>query len=118
MTPSALARAGAATLLGLAAALGPARPCGGKEGAAGPAKDAAPPGGPCAKAPVRGAAPGDERGPGRFVARTDRTFYAAAGGRLWYYLNLYYWVPEDLDRTDLWIRAEVVAAFRDLRRWP
>ena len=27
-------------------------------------------------------------------------------------------MPDDLDRTDLWIRAQVVATFRDLRRWP
>lgn len=67
----------------------------------------------------RGAAPGDERGPGRFVPRRDaRTFYAATGGQLWYYLNLYYWAPEGADPKDLWIKAEVVEAMRGLRRWP
>jgi hypothetical protein len=53
----------------------------------------------------------------RFVPK-DRPFYAASGGQLWYYLNLYYWAPKDVDPTDLWIRAEVVAIFRDLRKWP
>jgi hypothetical protein len=67
----------------------------------------------------RGAAPGGERGPGGFVPRADaRSFYAAAGGQLWYYLNLYYWAPLGVDPEDLWIRAEVVEELQDLRRWP
>jgi hypothetical protein len=71
-----------------------------------------------------GAAPGGERGPGGFVPRGSmRSFYAGAGGRLWYYLNNYYWVPagasrDDLWSRDLWIRAEVAETFTDLRRWP
>ena len=73
-----------------------------------------------AVAPVgRGAAPGDERGPGGFVPRREaRSFYSAGGGRLWYYLNHYYWAPAGLPTKDLWIRAEVVEEFRNLRRWP
>jgi hypothetical protein len=67
----------------------------------------------------RGAAPGNEEGPGGFVPRKEkRTFYAASGGQLWYYLNLYYWAPKGCDTTDLWIKAEVVEVFKDLRRWP
>lgn len=66
-----------------------------------------------------GAAPGNEDGPGGFVPRgTARNFYAAAGGRLWYYLNNYYWAPASAPRADLWIKAEVVEEFRDLTRWP
>lgn len=62
--------------------------------------------------------PGDERGPGRFVARGDaRSFYAAGGGQLWFYLNSDYWVRKDLDPTDLWIKTDVVARFVELRRW-
>ncbi len=69
--------------------------------------------------PGRGAAPGDERGPGGFVPRRDaRSFYSAGGGRLWYYLNHYYWAPSGVPTKDLWIRAEVVEEFRGLRRWP
>jgi hypothetical protein len=109
---------GRAALVLLVAALGSARPCAGEETPRPPAKEPSALAAPARKPALRGAAPGDERGPGRFVARTDRTFYAAAGGRLWYYLNLHYWVPEDLGGADLWIRAEVVAAFRDLQRWP
>ncbi len=66
----------------------------------------------------RGAAPGDERGPGGFVPRREaKSFYSAGGGRLWYYLNTYYWAPSGLDTQDLWIHAEVVERFVDLRRW-
>jgi hypothetical protein len=66
-----------------------------------------------------GASPGNARGPGGFVPRGSmRNFYAGAGGRLWYYLNNYYWVPEAVPREDLWIKAEVVEEFRDLRTWP
>ena len=66
-----------------------------------------------------GAAPGTKDGPGGFVPRgAARNFYAAAGGRLWYYVNCYYWAPESAPVDDLWIKAEVVEAFRDLRRWP
>jgi len=77
---------------------------------------------PTVPAPPRlgaGAAPGNARGPGGFVPRgTLRNFYAAAGGRLWYYMNNYYWVPESLDLEDLWLKTEVVEEFQDLRRWP
>jgi hypothetical protein len=67
----------------------------------------------------RGAAPGGNDGRGGFVARgSARNFYAGAGGRLWYYLNNYYWVPADLPVEGLWIRAEVRADFVDLLRWP
>ncbi len=66
----------------------------------------------------RGAAPGDERGPGGFVPRREaKSFYSAGGGRLWYYLNTYYWAPEGLATDDLWIHAEVVERFADLRHW-
>jgi hypothetical protein len=47
-----------------------------------------------------------------------RNFYAGAGGRLWYYLNHYYWAAPSAPRDDLWIHAEVVEEFRDLARWP
>jgi hypothetical protein len=47
-----------------------------------------------------------------------RSFYAGAGGRLWYYLNNYYWAPAGVPRDDLWIKAEVDETFTDLRRWP
>ena len=36
-----------------------------------------------------------------------RNFYAGAGGRLWYYMNNYYWVSETAPLEDLWIKAEV-----------
>jgi hypothetical protein len=66
-----------------------------------------------------GAAPGDTRGPGGFVSRgAARNFYAAAGGRLWYYVNSYYWAPASAPPDDLWIQTEVVEEFTDLRRWP
>ncbi len=66
-----------------------------------------------------GAAPGNTKGPGGFVPRgSRRNFYTAAGGRLWYYLNNYYWAPPTLPREDLWIHAEVVEEIRELRRWP
>jgi hypothetical protein len=66
-----------------------------------------------------GAAPGNTKGPGGFVPRgSRRNFYTAAGGRLWYYLNNYYWVPATLPREDLWIKAQVVEEIRELRRWP
>lgn len=66
-----------------------------------------------------GASPGNGRGPGGFVPRkAARNFYAGAGGRLWYYMNHYYWVPPATPTEDLWIRAEVEEEFRDLRRWP
>jgi len=65
----------------------------------------------------RGAAPGDERGPRGFVPRREaKSFYSAGGGRLWYYLNTYYWAPVGLATDDLWIRAEVVERFASLRR--
>lgn len=74
---------------------------------------------PTSRASGAGAAPVDERGPGRFVDRKEaRTFYAAGGGRLWYYLNLYYWAPEGVDTTDLWIKAVVTERFEELARWP
>lgn len=50
--------------------------------------------------------------------REARSFYSAGGGRLWYYLNHYYWAPPGLPTKDLWIRAEVVEEFRALKRWP
>lgn len=66
----------------------------------------------------RGVAPGDERGPGGFVPRREaKSFYSAGGGRLWYYLNTYYWAPTALETDDLWIFADVVERFTDLRRW-
>ncbi|MFV1959732.1 MAG: hypothetical protein ACC662_10015 [Planctomycetota bacterium] len=74
-----------------------------------------------ADAPVLGvgAAPGSARGPGGFVPRgSARNFYAGAGGRLWYYMNNYYWAPPTAPAEDLWIKAEVVEEFHDLRRWP
>jgi hypothetical protein len=59
------------------------------------------------------------------VSRRDHgaeTFYAASGGQLWWYLNLYYWVEkatlEARGTEDLWIREEVVETVSDLRRWP
>ena len=66
-----------------------------------------------------GAAPGNAKGPGDFVSRgAARNFYAGAGGRLWYYMNNYYWVPDNTPREDLWIKAVVVEEFKDLRKWP
>lgn len=66
-----------------------------------------------------GAAPGGAEGSGGFVPRgTRRNFYAGPGGRLWYYLNNYYWISETSPRDDLWIRAEVHEQFTGLRRWP
>ena len=66
-----------------------------------------------------GAAPGDKDGPGGFVPRgSRRSFYTASGGRLWYYVNNYYWVSESAPLEDLWIKGEVVEEFQDLRRWP
>jgi hypothetical protein len=66
-----------------------------------------------------GAVPGSDLGPGGFVPRgTARNFYAGAGGRLWYYLNNYYWVDRSSVREDLWLKTEVVEEFTDLRRWP
>jgi hypothetical protein len=66
----------------------------------------------------RGAAPGDERGPGGFVPRREaKSFYSAGGGRLWYYLNTYYWAPEGLATDEVWIHAEVVERFAGLRHW-
>jgi len=72
-----------------------------------------------AQALGEGAAPGNKDGPGGFVPRgTMRNFYAGAGGRLWYYMNNYYWAPPTACLASLWIKAEVVEEFRDLRRWP
>ncbi len=66
-----------------------------------------------------GAAPGNAKGPGGFVSRGEaRNFYAAGGGRLWYYMNNYYWAPKGVPRKGLWIKAEVTERFRDLLRWP
>lgn len=66
-----------------------------------------------------GAAPGNAKGPGGFVPRGSmRNFYAGKGGRLWYYMNNYYWVSDTAPREDLWIKAVVVEEFQDLRRWP
>ncbi len=99
----------------VAAAVCAARPSLGDE-AESKAKDVKEP------ARVRGVAPGDEKGPGGFVKRrpelNEETFYAASGGQLWYYLNLFTWVPEDLDPKGLWIREEVVETFSDLKKWP
>ena len=67
----------------------------------------------------RGAAPGDEHGAPGFVPRREaRSFYSGSGGQFWYYLNLYYWAPGCAEIKDLWIKAEVVASRKDLRRWP
>ncbi len=69
--------------------------------------------------PGAGAAPGGVRGPGGFVPRGSlRNFYTGRGGRLWYYMNNYYWVSSTAPREDLWIKAEVIETFRGLRRWP
>ena len=66
-----------------------------------------------------GAAPGNADGPGGFVPRGEaRNFYAGAGGRLWFYFNNYYWAPRTAPPADLWVKAEVVAEFRELRKWP
>jgi hypothetical protein len=66
-----------------------------------------------------GASPGNERGALGFVPRREaRSFYSGSGGQYWYYLNLYYWAPVPSGGKDLWIKAEVVAARKDLRRWP
>jgi hypothetical protein len=66
-----------------------------------------------------GASPGNERGPGGFVPRgAAKNFYAAAGGRLWYYVNNYYWAPATAREPGTWLKAEVVERFADLRRWP
>lgn len=66
-----------------------------------------------------GAAPGDASGPGGFVPRgSAKSFYAGARGRLWYYMNNYYWVSPTAPREGLWIKTEVAEAFRDLRTWP
>lgn len=66
-----------------------------------------------------GAAPGNAKAPGRFVARgAARSFYAGPAGRLWYYMNSYYWVSSTAPREGLWIQAKVVETFRDLRTWP
>lgn len=65
-----------------------------------------------------GAAPGNKKGPGGFVPRgTMRNFYAGAGGRLWYYMNNYYWISETAPRR-IWIKAVVVEQWQDLRKWP
>jgi len=52
-----------------------------------------------------------------------RNFYTGHGGRLWYYMNNYYWVSPRLVRNDLWvkglwIKADVTETFGELRRWP
>lgn len=70
-----------------------------------------------------GVSPGGKDGPGGFVPRgSQRSFYAGAGGRLWYYLNHYYWLPEELleehAREALWIKADVSEQFVDLKTWP
>ncbi len=66
-----------------------------------------------------GASPGNAHGKGGFVPRGSlRNFYAASGGRLWYYMNNYYWVPKSALRKDLWIKAEVTESFSGLRKWP
>jgi hypothetical protein len=76
-----------------------------------------------ARASALGAVPGGADGPGGFVPRgSARSFYAGAGGRLWYYLNNYWWVASETAGSprddELWIRAEVRADFRALERWP
>jgi len=75
---------------------------------------------PLARASLgEGAAPGDARGPGGFVPRGAlKNFYSAGGGRLWYYMNNYYWVSSTAPEDDLWIKAEVIEEFQDLRTWP
>lgn len=68
-----------------------------------------------------GARPGDRTGPGGFQARgTLRSFYVGRGGRLWYYMNCYYWVTDSAleAEEDLWLKAEVVEQFTDLKTWP
>jgi hypothetical protein len=73
----------------------------------------------CRRPQGGGAAPGDEKGPGRFVDRSpEKSFYAASGGQLWWYLNLYKWAPQGVDLADLWIQEEVVEELEELRRWP
>ena len=66
-----------------------------------------------------GAAPGNAKGPGGFVPRGKlRNFYAGPGGRLWYYMNNYYWVSDTAPLDKLWLKAEVTERFEGLRRWP
>jgi hypothetical protein len=70
-----------------------------------------------------GVSPGGKDGPGGFVPRgSQRSFYAGAGGRLWYYLNHYYWLPKALLETHasdpLWIKADVTEQFVNLTCWP
>ena len=66
-----------------------------------------------------GAAPGSVRGPGGFVPRgSAKNFYTAGGGRLWYYMNNYYWASPTAPEEDLWIKAEVVEQWRNLTKWP
>lgn len=72
-----------------------------------------------ARAAKEGVAPGAADGPGGFVPRgSARNFYAGAGGRLWYYMNNYWWVASPPAQDDLWIRAVVRADFDHLVRWP
>ncbi len=66
-----------------------------------------------------GAQPGGATKPGGFVPRGSmRNFYAGARGRLWYYMNNYYWVPPKSPPRGLWIKADVIEKFSDLRTWP
>ena len=66
-----------------------------------------------------GARPGDAKSAGGFQARGKlRNFYVGRGGRLWYYMNCYYWVTDSAPKDDLWLKAEVVEEFKDLRTWP
>ena len=67
-----------------------------------------------------GACPGNEKEPGGFQPRGKlRSFYVGRGGRLWYYMNCYYWVTDSaLREEDLWLKAEVIERFTDLKTWP
>ncbi len=66
-----------------------------------------------------GAAPGNAKGPGNFVGRgSARNFYTGRGGRLWFYMNNYYWVSETAPLEKLWIKADVIEEWQDLRKWP
>jgi hypothetical protein len=66
-----------------------------------------------------GAAPGNAKGPGNFVGRgSARNFYTGRGGRLWFYMNNYYWVSKTAPLEKLWIKADVIEAWQDLRTWP
>lgn len=110
--------AGVLLLAGCRVSLGPALPAPSEAPRASTTAVVAP-AGPDLTALGPGASPGNAEGPGGFVPRgSARNFYTGAGGRLWYYMNNYYWVAPTAPREDLWIKAEVREQFHDLRTWP